>query len=186
MSCIAGIRQAGKVFLGADSAGVNGWQITIRADQKVFISGEYLMGFTGSFRLGQLLQYKLQLPKPPETASKLYPFMVNEFVDATRACLKTCGVATKENEAERGGTFLVGVRGRLFLIEADYQVAETADAFIAVGCGAPYALGSLATSSGSPPARIKRALLTAQHFCMGVRGPFRVLTAPGGSGESVR
>jgi hypothetical protein len=34
------------------------------------------------------------------------------------------GYAEKDKEAEKGGCFLVGVGGRLFQIESDYQVAE--------------------------------------------------------------
>jgi ATP-dependent protease HslVU (ClpYQ) peptidase subunit len=104
--------------------------------------------------------------------------MVGEFVEAARECLKLGGVATKEKEAESGGTFMVGVRGRLFIVESDYQVVEPAPPFAAVGGGAPYALGSLATSTGSPAARIKKALEVSERFCIGVRGPFRVVQAP--------
>ena len=178
MTCIVGLRQGGKVYVGGDSAGISGWDVTVRVDPKIFISGDYAIGFTTSFRLGQLLQFRLKLPEPPRSRKRLYPFMVNEFVEATRECLKTGGVATNENEAEHGGTFLVGVRGRIFIVESDYQVIEPAAPFAAVGSGAPYALGSLATSKGSPVARVRQALSVAERFCAGVRPPFRVLVAP--------
>jgi len=178
MTCIVGVRQGGKVYVGGDSAGVAGWDVTVRVDPKVFVNGPYAMGFTSSFRLGQLLQFRLKLPEPPRSPKRLYAFMVNEFVEATRECLKTGGVATREKEAEAGGTFMVGVRGRLFIVESDYQVVEPAPAFAAIGSGAPYALGSLATSRGSPVARARQALAVAERFCIGVRAPFRVLSAP--------
>ena len=178
MTCIVGLRHGNKVYLGGDSAGITGWDLMIRKDPKIFISGDYAIGFTTSFRLGQLLQFRLKLPEPPRTQSRLYPFMVNEFVEAARECLKAGGVATKEKEAEQGGTFIVGVRGRLFTVESDYQVIEPAVPFAAVGSGAPYALGSLATSKGSPLARVRQALAVAERFSAGVRGPFRVLVAP--------
>jgi hypothetical protein len=177
MTCIAGVRQGKSVYVSGDSAGVAGWDLTIRADPKVFLAGPYAMGFTTSFRLGQLLQHKLKLPEPPRDGRKLYPFMVNEFVEAARECLKAGGMATKEKEAEQGGTFLVGVRGRLFIVESDYQVVEPAAPFAAVGGGAPYALGSLATSKGTPAARLKKALEVAERFCVGVRAPFRTVVA---------
>ena len=83
-----------------------------------------------------------------------------------------------EKEAEQGGTFIIGVRGRIFIVESDYQVIEPAARFAAVGSGAPYALGSLATSKGSPVARVRQALAVAERFCAGVRAPFHVLIAP--------
>lgn len=178
MTCIVGLRHGNKAYLGGDSAGIAGWDLTVRADPKIFVSGPYAIGFTTSFRLGQLLQFRLKLPKPPRAQKQLYPFMVSEFVEATRECLKTGGVATREKEAEQGGTFLVGVHGRLFIIEADYQLVEPAAPFAAVGSGAPYALGSLATSRGAPLSRVQKALSVAERFCAAVRGPFRVLVAP--------
>jgi ATP-dependent protease HslVU (ClpYQ) peptidase subunit len=178
MTCIVGLRQGGKVYIGGDSAGIAGWDVTIRADPKVFVAGDYAMGFTTSFRLGQLLQYRLKLPKPPSAQKKLYPFMVSEFVEAVRECLKTGGVATKDKESEQGGQFLVGVSGRLFIVEGDYQVAEPVAPFAAIGSGAPYALGALAISRGSPLSRVRQALSVAERFSAGVRAPFRVLLAP--------
>ena len=50
----------------------------------------------------------------------------------------------------RGGSFLVAYQGRLFSIQSDYQVCETNRGFHAIGCGADYALGSLASTAGQP------------------------------------
>lgn len=178
MTCIVGLRSGGKVFIGGDSAGVSGWDVTIRADTKVFVSGEYAIGFTYSFRLGQLLQYKMKLPKPPAKNADLYRFMVNDFIESARECLKAGGMATKEKEAEVGGTFIVGVRGRVFVVESDYQVVEPVAPFASVGSGMAYALGSLATSRGRPETRIRTALGVAERFCGAVRAPFHVVAAP--------
>ena len=56
MTCIAGLVHDGAVYLAGDSAGCSGWDLTVRADPKVFVSGSYVMGFTTSFRMGQLLR----------------------------------------------------------------------------------------------------------------------------------
>ena len=67
MTCIAAITEKGKVYMGGDSAGVSGYDITIRADEKVFKNGQCVFGFTSSFRMGQLLCYKFKVPvKPPK------------------------------------------------------------------------------------------------------------------------
>ncbi len=73
---------------------------------------------------------------------------------------------------------MVGVRGRLFVVESDYQVVEPTAPFAAIGSGAAYALGSMATSRGRPVARITQALKVAERFSGAVRGPFTVLSAP--------
>jgi len=49
-----------------------------------------------------------------------------------RECFKEGGFATKEDEKEIGGNFLVGIQGRLFCIESDYQVEEAIDNYTAV------------------------------------------------------
>ena len=179
MTCIVGIAKGGKVFMGGDSAAVGGWDLTIRSDRKVFVNDGYLMGFTTSFRMGQLLQYAL---KPPHPAPKtdLMLFMVTEFADAVRHCLKAGGFATKQSDAEEGGHFLVGYRGRLFHIQGDYQIAESAHGFDAVGCGNNAALGALhATPKMEPKKRVLVALQAAEQCSAGVRAPFHILSIAG-------
>ena len=56
MTCIAGLVHDETVYLAGDSAGTSGWNLTVRADPKVFANDSYVMGFTTSFRMGQLLR----------------------------------------------------------------------------------------------------------------------------------
>lgn len=172
MTAIVGLAHGGRVHLGGDSAGVAGYSLTVRADSKVFRTGPYVMGFTSSFRMGQLLRWRLD---PPEPEADLERFMATAFVDAVRETLRDGGWLRKEHEQEEGGTFLVGVGGRLFCLQSDFQVAEAADGYAAVGCGADIALGALyATSSGRKPPRkrLRLALEAAERFSAGVRGPY--------------
>lgn len=174
MTCIVGLIENGRVWMGGDSAGVSGLDITVRADPKVFRNGHFLIGFTSSFRMGQLLAYKLKVPAM-EPGEDVFRYMVTTVVDAVRECLKEGGYAQRSNDAETGGSFLVGFRGRLFSIQSDYQVCESSRGFHAIGCGADYALGSLASTAGQPgEERIRRALEIAELFSGGVRAPFRV------------
>jgi hypothetical protein len=177
MTCIVGVAHEGKVYIGGDSAGSNGWSMVDRSDPKVFVNGPFVFGFTTSFRMGQLLRYSLTPPKHhPDT--DVMAFMVNDFISAVRACLKDGGFASKQNETERGGEFLVGYAGRLFKIEGDYQVGESADGYDSCGCGESYALGSLYATKGAPVVeRIETALRAAEAHSSGVRAPYRILSA---------
>jgi ATP-dependent protease HslVU (ClpYQ) peptidase subunit len=175
VTAIVGLVAGRAVHIGGDSAGVSGFSLSVRSDTKVFRRGRYLFGFTTSFRMGQLIHYSLEAPKPAK--QRLDAFMATTFIDALRDCLKKGGWARKENEREEGGEFLVGVRGRLYTIYEDYQVAQAADGFAAVGCGAEIALGALfATADGGlrPRRRVQLALTAAERFSAGVRGPFVV------------
>ena len=179
MTAIAGLVHEGKVYIGGDSAGVAGLDLHLRADPKVFTVGEFVIGYTSSFRMGQLLRFAFTPPfhKPDVDA---YRYMVTEWVDAVRQCFKNGGYATTKDGAEVGGTFLVGYRGRLFFIGNDYQVGEVADGFSAVGCGDNQCLGALYATKDAkmkPEARIELALSAAERFSAGVRGPFVVVSA---------
>lgn len=180
MTCIVGLVHDGEVHIGADSAGVGGLDLMIRADLKCWEKDGWIFGFTSSFRMGQLLRYSLVIPKRhPET--DLMEFMVTQFVEAVRTCLKTGGYATAKDGGEVGGCFLVGHAGRLFRVDSDYQVGEAVLPFDAVGCGDAYAKGALyvgLSTGGEPYEKINGALAAAQAMSAGVRGPFHFVSLP--------
>ena len=176
MTCIVGLELGGKVYIGGDSAGVSGLSLCVRADEKVFVSGPFVMGITDSFRMGNLLRYKLS-PDEQSSTQTDHEFMCTTFVDAVRVCLKDGGYTTVTNGVEQGGTFLVGYRGQLYSIQPDFQVGMSASPFDAVGCGADIALGAMsAITVNDPTARIEQTLAIAERHCAGVRGPFRVVS----------
>lgn len=176
MTCIVGVvGPDGVVYIGGDSAGVGGYDLTVRADEKVFRNGPFAMGFTDSFRMGQLLRYSFVPPEhhPSVDADR---YMVTTFIDAVRKCLSAGGYACKKDDVESGGTFLVGYRGRLYQIESDYQVGRNSANYDAVGCGSQIALGSLYATAKQPPLkRIRTALHVAERFSAGVRAPFTIV-----------
>lgn len=142
MTCIAGIIDGGRIYFGADSAGVADYDISDRADEKVFVKSGMIFGFCGSYRMGQLLRYSLKVPPQPDGQEDA-AFLSTAFIDAVRICFKDGGYASKSEEVERGGTFLLGYHGRIYRIDSDYQVGWRRDGFDAIGCGGQVALGSL-------------------------------------------
>jgi len=178
MTAVAGVVHEGRVYIGADSGGVSGWDLVIRRDPKVFTSGPFIMGFTSSFRMGQLLQYALIAPQHPDGLDP-FAYMCTLFIDAVRACLKAGGFAKAENNVESGGNFLVGYRGRLFDVDSDFHVGETVDGYAAVGSGVSILHGALYATPELPPSdRLLRALSAAEHHNIGVRGPFVIAMEP--------
>lgn len=173
MTCCAGIvADDGRVFIGADSVAGGGTSIELRADAKVFWNRGYLVAFTTSFRMGQLIQFA-NLPAPEGDPFK---FMVTKFVPEVRRALGEGGFRRITDEVETGGTFLVGWPGELFVIQDDFQVAQPRAGFTAIGCGADLALGALGATEGQPAARrIVSALTQAERFSGFVRRPFRLL-----------
>lgn len=176
MTCIIGLVSGSHVYIGGDSAGVAGYSLTVRSDPKVFINGEFVMGFTTSFRMGQLLRFKFKPPPVPENKDP-YEYMVTDFIEAVRTCLKAGGYLKKENDREEGGTFLVGWRGVLYEICDDLQVGIAGEPFDAVGCGHDLAKGAVAALLTTrlqhrPKQLIISALEIVEAHNAGVRGPF--------------
>jgi len=184
MTVIVGLEHDGKVWIGGDSAGVAGYDLTVRADEKVFINRNMIFGFTSSFRMGQLLRYAFTAS--PQNVDQLDDqYMATTFVNDVRRCLKDGGYAKKKDETEIGGQFLVGYKGLLYKIDADYQVARSAASaitdgrvFSAVGCGAQVALGAMAAMQNSvgPHNQLSMALHAAEAYSAGVRKPFTILS----------
>ena len=83
MTCVVGLIGERKVLMGADSAGVSGLDLRTRADPKVFQLGGLLCGFTTSFRMGQLLRWKWQIPARPEKQA-LDEYLATTMVDSIR------------------------------------------------------------------------------------------------------
>jgi ATP-dependent protease HslVU (ClpYQ) peptidase subunit len=164
----------GRIHIGVDSAAVSGWTRRETRLRKVFRRGPLLLGYTTSFRMGQLLEHHLEVPPQAEGQSDM-AYLVTEIVERVRVLLKEKGFAKIEANNESGGQFLCGYRGRLYSIDSDFQVGEMADAYDAIGSGAEHALGAMAALAKLPPARrIRRALEVAAHFNMGVCPPFHI------------
>jgi len=171
-TAIVGIIQDGRIWVSGDSRAVSGYTITDDV-QKVFKSedGRFIVGFAGSLRGGQVLQYFLKVPLQEKNQTVL-EFMVKTFVPAIQKCLSE----------KNGGMveIIVGYKSRLFLIDSEFVVIEsTLRGFDAIGIGRAYCLGSLCATEGmSPEQRIKIAIEAAARFNAAVAPPINVLTLP--------
>jgi ATP-dependent protease HslVU (ClpYQ) peptidase subunit len=191
MTCIVGvISKNNDIVMAGDSAGVAGFSMSVRKDDKVFVRDGYIIGFTTSFRMGQLLKYDLEiLPSHVGVKDKdLHGFMVTDFIPAIKDVFERGGyiqetVDEDSKGEDKGGTFLVGTRGKLFIVADDFQVGESIHGFNSVGCGEDIALGALFGMTKIMPllknptmqqakAMAMIALESAQEYSAGVRMPF--------------
>lgn len=186
MTCIVGIAREGKVYMGGDSAGGNSssWQCEQLINHKVFINGEFLIGYTSSFRMGELLQFNLVPPKQKQGQDDI-TFMCTDFVNAVRECLAAGGFKTVDKNVESGGTFLIGYHGGLYKIQDDFAVLQSAFSLDACGCGEQFAIAAATALKGIidypiPEPEwtrtiIRKALEIAERYSGGVKGPFKIL-----------
>jgi ATP-dependent protease HslVU (ClpYQ) peptidase subunit len=167
--------------MAGDSAGVAGLAVTNRSDAKVFWVKDYIIGFTTSFRMGQVLRYGFNPERPALGLDKnqLYEHFVTTFIDEVRERFTETGFIHKENERESGGAFIVGYQDNLFVIEGDFQVGIPRKPYAAVGSGFDLALGALHATNDldmDPKKRLRKSLDAAVEFNAGVRPPYVLLS----------
>lgn len=163
MTCIVGLIDKGRVWMGADSsANFEGDEIETWVNPKVFPSGEYLIGFTGSFRVGQQLQHGNHF-KPLPAGHDIMAHLVTVVMPDLK---KVVGKSAPDE-------MLIAHGGRLFKVGAEYVVSEHTN-YAAVGTGKTWAQGNMHGGSGEPSSRLRRALSAAQAHCSSVREPFVV------------
>jgi len=122
----------------------------------------------------QILRFSFN---PPEIGDKdIYEYMCTDFINGVRECFKNGGfIQTYSDGDEKGGTFLVAYKKRLFKIQNDFQVGETMNGFDACGVAADFALGVMYTLEKedlTTEEKLMRALDAASFLSVGVKPPF--------------
>jgi len=179
MTCIIGVVEKGQTYIGGDSAlSTSGtWEVRASKLPKVFRIGKFIIGFTGSPRLGQLLRYYLEIHPQGDETDEAY--IVQTVIEAARKIFKEHGFAKVEDNVEEGGNFLLGYKGRLWWVDYAFSLCELTDSLDALGCGREYALGAMRALENLPPReRILKALEIAEHFSGALKRPFLVLVDP--------
>lgn len=159
MSCVVGLLQNGDLYMGSD-----GIATTEQGEKrpvvcvKIFRNGEYLIGYTGSVRHGQLLNPRVFTP----------PEDIYDFPEAIREIYVEKGAILSSESGQQmySSNILIGHKGRLFELLIDFQMNEVFGSFTSIGSGSPYAMGSLYATRkwNSPENRIKNALDAACEY----------------------
>ena len=137
MTAIVGIAKGGQTWLGADSCG-SSWSYRAPFTTPKLVelstgSSKLLLGYTTSFRFGQILQY--QVGSPHDIRKNAEEYLIRDFIPAVRKALSEHGWMKKESEREESGAALVGYRGRLFTFQSDLSLTEAQSGLDATGSG---------------------------------------------------
>ncbi len=186
MTCIVGgVTEDGHVILGSDSASSNRHTIHHALNPKLFKlhpagSAEpvsLILGFTSSWRMGQVLQHQLA---PPSFYGDPWTWVVSNLVPKIRRVLKDGGFATIKDNQEIGGTFLLGVKGRLFTVQDDFSVIEEEGGFDGVGSGGDHAQAAMYAARHATELTteetLKIGLETAAYYVTTVAGPMHFIS----------
>lgn len=165
MTCIVGIAHEGVVYIGGERAAADEVSITTLAVPKVYVKGDWIYGFAGSYGVGQLMDM-LTLPPAGENP---YITLRTTIVERLK---ESVSLYSKDEGKDNDTSWLVGSGGRLFEFHhSDYSVIEVDTT--AIGSGANLALGSLYTTRDwkSQEKRLATALGAAITYSPTCQGP---------------
>lgn len=169
MSCVVGLLNNGNLYMGADGIATteDGEKRPIIC-HKIFTNKQYLLGYTGSVRHGQLVGPRFF--DPPENVYDLADKMREKFAE------KGAVLTIDTGQQMHSSNFLIGYQGRLFEILIDFQFNEVLGDYTAIGSGASYAMGSLYATKRwtSPTKRILNALEAASEYDRSCGKPFMI------------
>ena len=173
MTCIIGLEQEGRVYIGADRFAGHAWLKTVTPLSKVIENGRFLIGYAGSFRAGQIAEHSLHVPLQEEDVSDL-EYLTTTFVGYLRSALRHAGNLEKKDEVEQGlGNFLLAYKNHLYNVDENFAVLP--EAMSAIGSGFLVAYGAMEALSGmEPESRLRRALEITAQYSPYVIGPFVV------------
>lgn len=173
MTCIVGlIAKDGTIYMGADSAACSDDSTHSRKDSKLFLlKNKFLIGYAGSFRAGQSIQYCLTPPNHAKNKSNM-EYFVSDFIDALKELFKDKDIAKESSQ------LLIGYQGELFEVDMDFNIGRYNYNYYSIGSGADIALGSLYATQHvkDPKKRLLTALQASAHFNNQVRAPFTILS----------
>lgn len=161
--------------MGGDSAAVEVESnlVSSRVEPKVFIHGDYIIGYSGSFRFGKVVEYSCELPKPDY--KDIHKFMNTHFVNAIRDAVEDNKL--DNSEEKDSAELLIGLHGHIFELNSDWHVGEDSNSFNSIGSGSSFALGSLFSTKRLKDcrSRVKMALEASEAFSPYVKKPFTIL-----------
>lgn len=119
---------------------------------KIAQNGRWLMGVAGDVRAINILTHAFNPPAPPTNlrGRKLDHFVTTKFVPALRTCFDAEGYSNPITEnsthnSEHGSVVMAAINGTIYVIDGDYSWLSDSFGVYAIGSGAQFALGSLAT-----------------------------------------
>lgn len=180
MTCVAAVVHKGAVWMAGDSAISSDNEVWIQAETKVFVRSGVVFGIAGQPRIEPLLRYVVDVPQVKRGTDP--DRWVN--VDLAREIRKAMSGEGFVNSASwfeaDGSCMMVGLLGKLYVIEQDLCGWRPLAGYHAIGSGGEHARASLRATAGQslqPRTRLKRALECAAEQTAFVRPPWTFVSA---------
>lgn len=151
---------------------------------KIAQNSRWLMGVAGDVRAINILTHSFNPPIPPPSLKgrKLDHFVTTKFIPAMRACFDSEGYSSpitdnSEHQSEHGSVVMAAINGTIYVIDGDYSWLSDSFGVYAIGSGAQFALGSLATTIPTGGKIGRRTAKQSALKAMGVAGRYDPGTA---------
>ncbi|EOR9074223.1 hypothetical protein FOI42_RS03815 [Escherichia coli] len=156
MTCIIAYTDGNTSFIAGDKLGSNGFTKAIQTEPKVF-EKEFIkidesglnrtkevmaMGYTSSFRMGQLLTYKLDLPEQ-QSNQTFSQYLVLEVIPRIRTLFKEEWGARDTTQDVGGGQFIILHNHTIYEVQEDFSVLQPKTQITSVGSGTYHAIAAM-------------------------------------------
>lgn len=173
MTVVAAISDGRHVYLAGDSALTSEDHVYLTADPKVFERDGIVLGFCGSLRFGELIA----LAPIPQLRGDLDLWVRKDLCRSFQQYAKDRGFELGLDDEQDDSEAILGIQGTIYVISAGAVAYRPRGTFAAIGSGAPWAEGSLHSSTGKPRQRLVKALEASETYCAGVRRPWSFANA---------
>ena len=157
MTCIIAHTNGKSSFIAGDKLGSNGFTKSVQTESKVF-EKEFIkinddagltrtkeimaIGYTTSFRMGQLLTYSLNLPL--QDANETFPqYLVLKVIPIIRTMFKDEWGYRDASQDVGGGQFIILHNHIIYEVQEDFAVLQPKTQITAVGSGTYHAIAAM-------------------------------------------
>ena len=140
MTCIISYKQDGKVILAGDKAGSNGFSGHLSKEPKVFTNGDFMIGYTTSFRMGQILNHLWTAPKR-KVDQNTVKYLYVDVIPSIMECFDDHNFGdSKENKY---GNFVMVYENEIYEVQGDMSMLQHDTDIVCVGSGEYHATAAV-------------------------------------------
>lgn len=144
MTCIVAVKIKNEIAIGGDTLGSNGFNKTHYTNKKVFSNGEFTIGYTTSFIMGQVLEHLWRPPARMEGTST-QEYLIVDVIPSIRQCFSNNGINEHKDGLNEGGSFILVFEGDIYEVQPDYSIMKSEQDFVSVGSGTYHASACAST-----------------------------------------
>ena len=171
--------------MGADKMATNDNRVILIQDPKIFYinvndSPEFLVGVSGNLRVLNIIKYNNQIMNCQLTDDPYFN-IINILIPYIQETLKNHNsfMEYEDEQANSDSHFLIGHKGKIFIVSSNYCITETYENFGVIGCGEEIAIGALEVLTRTEPYHtniIDVTLKIVSKHIFGVSNTFDCLT----------